>query len=419
MTVEEIHAKLGALPEPQFSSLDWPDYASLGFGEDEVEELLNLMSDFYLSFEQSDEESALSIHAWRALATMGDLEVLPEFFALSIECDDIEDEWVADEFPELMSRFGMAALPALKEAVEGNGEYPCLAEGLVEALPKMVVNEGERETALLTLKELSDGKLCDREMRGLIICALIELKAVEMVDEIREQFAANRVNVTLAGDLEEVEIALGLREKRETSKPNLEKLEAQLVQKERKDMAGVLPLDGSLEEKLQFFLIRYGLSRSLQRVDQLNGFLLSLAISGRKFSARELATFVWDPVTGSEKWEPDFESAKDEKIWLESLKASFAEIRESLKEGSYVPHVSVWPDAEDSMDPEAPYFTPWLEGFMRGEMLQEEELEDSDEIGMLTMEIFEKEEEGIRLLEDLEDNPVFILMDQILRRFSS
>lgn len=71
------------------------------------------------------------------------------------------------------------------------------------------------------------------------------------------------------------------------------------------------------------------------------------------------------------------------------------------------------------MDPEAPYFTPWLEGFMRGEMLQEEELEDSDEIGMLTMEIFEKEEEGIRLLEDLEDNPVFILMDQILRRFSS
>ena len=79
MTAEKIYAKLKDLPEPKLGEIDWSVYDSLVLGKEAVEGLLELASDFYLKNEQSEEESAVSIHAWRALAESGDASLLPEF----------------------------------------------------------------------------------------------------------------------------------------------------------------------------------------------------------------------------------------------------------------------------------------------------------------------------------------------------
>ena len=60
----------------------------------------------------------------------------------------------------------------------------------------------------------------DPAVNGFTIWALIDLKAVESMETIRAAFDAGTVNISIAGDKEDAEIALGLREKRTIPKPD-------------------------------------------------------------------------------------------------------------------------------------------------------------------------------------------------------
>lgn len=422
MTVEEIQAKLRALPDPIFADRKWPDYAVLGFGEKEVEDLLDLASAFYLSKEQSDEESSVSIHAWRSLGMLGLPSLLPDFLTLSIGCDDIADEWFVEDFGRLLGLLGMSVLKELVEAVYSTPEYPCLAHGMLEALPLMVKDATDRKRALGILMQLFDYEPFDRTDRALVLSSLVELKAVEEIGVIRELFAKNRVDLTVAGDCEAVEIALGLRKERETPEKDFLKEEARLADAERKERAGDFPEGGSLEEKLQYFLIRYGSSDSIRRVDQLDGFLLALSVSGQRMSNLERADCIWDPLEGSDECRPAFEGKREGQLWLECVREFAKKIERGMVDGSYEAHVSIWDDAEDSMDPEAPYFTPWLEGYVMGDLLfgldfENRDSEEEKHFSLLVESVFEEEEAGIRLLEDWDENPMYPLMEAIQARF--
>jgi uncharacterized protein YecA (UPF0149 family) len=48
---------------------------------------------------------------------------------------------------------------------------------------------------------------------------LIDLEAVEAIDAIRDAFRRDAVDISVAGDVEDVEIALGLRARRATPAP--------------------------------------------------------------------------------------------------------------------------------------------------------------------------------------------------------
>ena len=53
-----------------------------------------------------------------------------------------------------------------------------------------------------------------KSLAGLVICALIDLKATESIGAIRGAFKRDGVDIAIPGDLEDVEIALELRSKR-------------------------------------------------------------------------------------------------------------------------------------------------------------------------------------------------------------
>ncbi|HEX4365312.1 MAG TPA: SEC-C metal-binding domain-containing protein [Rhodopila sp.] len=55
---------------------------------------------------------------------------------------------------------------------------------------------------------------------GFVVCALLDLAAVETIDAIRDAFGRGAIKVSIPGDLEDVEIALGLRAKRVTPRPH-------------------------------------------------------------------------------------------------------------------------------------------------------------------------------------------------------
>ena len=311
----------------------------------------------------------------------------------------------------------MAVWPELVDAVRSTPEYPSLAHAMFEGAPLMVKSDEDRALAISTAVAFFDDDSFNREDRGFALISLIDLEAVEEIAVIRKQFEDNRVDVSLVGDLEEVEIALGLRQERETPKKNLREEEARLAEKEKKELVGPFPEEGSLEEKLQYFLLRYGGEDSIGRVDQLDGFLLTLCISGVRRSNLERADCIWDPLLGDAQLRPKFESKEESQVWLECVREYYQRIEAGMSDGNFVPHVSIWPDAEDSMDPEAPYFTPWLEGFTMGYLLF-----DFRGTGVawgdlplieLSAQVRGEEEAGIRLLEDRDDNPMFELMEAI------
>lgn len=426
MMSEEIYEKLKALPQPENLDSKWPDYASLNLGEDAIDDLLDLTSDYYLSMEQSDEESAISIHAWRSLAVMKNLELMPEFIILACECDVIDDDWFAHDFPKVMSYLGMPALPALLQGIEDNPSVDIFVERLGKALLEMVESDEDRSQALKALSDLFGKAYLDRDLYAFVVSGLIDLKGKEKIDLIREQFAANRVNVSLVGDLEEVELQLGLREARDTPKPNFPELEMELEIKDRKSRAGTFPKEGSLEEKLQYFLVRYEKPSSIKAVDALDGLLLSICSSGASFEDKNLqkvSNLVWGSASPEDDLLPEFANKEEEKAWLSCLRDFARRIEKGLQNKEYQPHLSVWPNAEDSMDPEAPYFSPWLDGFLAGETfamgLNEKEFDPNDgrSLGFLAIEMIEQEEAGIRLLEDNENNPIFEFMELVQSKF--
>ena len=67
----------------------------------------------------------------------------------------------------------------------------------------------------------------DDALNGFIVASLCELKGAEAIDVIREAFEADNVPLDITGDLESVEVDLGLRESRATPEPNVHHLEAE------------------------------------------------------------------------------------------------------------------------------------------------------------------------------------------------
>ncbi|MDQ8191590.1 SEC-C metal-binding domain-containing protein [Roseibacillus persicicus] len=416
MTDEEINAKLASLPEPEFLNPDWPDYAALGFGDEDVEHLLDLTADFYLNFEQSDEESAASIHAWRALALRGDLELLPEFLSLLMETDDIEDDWFVEDFPRLVSYMGMPALPNLLDALELHSDYQCVTSGILEALPKLSQDPAEQKVIKEALANLLTNEVISREGKGMAVNGLIEMNDKDHHEQIKEAYQTNKVDLTIAGDLEEVEISLGIRTKRSSPKPHFFALETKLAVQERRDTLGEFPADASTESQMQYFLSLYEQDSSINRIDTLDGFLLSASLC--RIPLSKVAHFVWDLSGEARDIARLFETKKEFEKWHSLLRTLYSRTEESLREGEYQPTLLVWPDADESLDPETPFLTPWVEGFMQGEMVFNENptKEELFEIARLTETVFEVEGEGTRLLEDAEDNPMYQFMGYIVKR---
>jgi SEC-C motif len=66
---------------------------------------------------------------------------------------------------------------------------------------------------------LNCGAENDPAVNGFLISALIDLEAIETIDVIRHAFDQQVVDLSIAGDVEDVEMEFGLRTRRSTSSP--------------------------------------------------------------------------------------------------------------------------------------------------------------------------------------------------------
>jgi hypothetical protein len=200
---------------------EWPDYAAeFGVGHQHIDALIRMACDIQLYHGDPDSSEAWApVHAWRALGQLRAEAAVEQLLALLNEL--LEDETACLELPVVFGMIGPAAIPHIAKYLSNrkNPESPAgtAMAGLHEIAARHADCRGECIDVLSRTLEPHADTNCT--MNGLAVSALIDLHAVEFIDPIRDAFQRNAVDLSIAGDIEDVEIELGLRNRRATPRP--------------------------------------------------------------------------------------------------------------------------------------------------------------------------------------------------------
>lgn len=213
-------AQLLTLGDP-FADQDEMSYRELGLSEADVPELCRLAQAATLYDDAADDlEAYACVHAWRAL---GELRAEAAVDTLIGEFRHVEtDDWVAEELPAILGKIGPGAIAALTAYLgdDGNETWArCIAMSSLTAISQTFPETRDRCVAILS-GELARFAERDALLNALLIGELSTLAAVEAAPLMEQAFAAEAVELPVSGDWEDVQIELGLLERRLTPRPD-------------------------------------------------------------------------------------------------------------------------------------------------------------------------------------------------------
>ncbi len=219
--VEPVAGLLGyGSVESRLGETPWPNYLELGFADEHVPDLIRMAMDG--NFNSADGDSVEvwgPLHAWRTLAQLRAVEAVEPLLQLleNLPCD----EWLSGELPKVFSLIGPAAIPVLADFINDNDvdegsriSVPSCLERIAQDHPECRDECIGKLASQLTLHETNGS-----ELNAFIIWSLIELKATGAINNIRTAYSADCVELGIVGDVEDVEIAMGLRQGRDTPRP--------------------------------------------------------------------------------------------------------------------------------------------------------------------------------------------------------
>ena len=201
----------------------WADHvARFGLDQDHVPALIRMARDPVLNDEQDDEKLYWApVHAWRALGHLRAEAAIAPLLAL---LKTLDDDVFCSDLPDVLGMIGAAAIAPvvafIAETAHDEEDRPVLIA--IEALKEIGLRHPlcRDECVTLLTGMVERHASLNPTVNGFTIWALIDLKAVASIEAIRAAFDADTVDISIAGDKEDAEIALGLREKRTTPKPD-------------------------------------------------------------------------------------------------------------------------------------------------------------------------------------------------------
>lgn len=201
--LEEIDVKKN-FERFNFTKEDIPELTKLAL-DTRSEEL-----DYELYSEEVDRLYFASLNAVIALGKLGAIEVIkPLFKRMYLDPDDYDYHEAIIDYLEYI---GIEAIDVIENELFNVSQDKL---SLFDGLEKIVENnpqEKERVSEFLAryLKQTNDNE----SHLGFAIALLVRFGGVKYIDIIRETFKTKDVDPMFVGDLEDVEIKLGLREKR-------------------------------------------------------------------------------------------------------------------------------------------------------------------------------------------------------------
>lgn len=211
------------------------DYVALGLSQADVPALIRMATDEQMHGGPPDSPVVYApVHAWRALVQLRAVEAIAPLVELFRRADDWDD-WVSEHLPRDLAEFGAAALEPLTAylADSTHGDWSRVAAA--KSIGLVGKNYPELRADCITRLSAQLERFAEQSetLNAFLISPLWDLRAVEALPAIERAFASGRVDESINGDFEDVQIEFGLKTERQyRRKPNSltimgEKLRAQ------------------------------------------------------------------------------------------------------------------------------------------------------------------------------------------------
>ena len=337
---------------------NWPDYVKqYGFTHNDVPTLLMLYTDEEINSLDSDRpEVWAQVHVWRTLGQLGSEESIE---AIIRSFDTLHnDDYAQSELPEVISMIGPTAIPALTNYWQQPDKNEFSYAIAVDALCEIAKRHPEHRSQVIDIYigYMNHPDTSALVLNGFLVAQLMDLKAVEAIDSIRKLFALGCVDLSCAGDLEEVEMDLGFRTQRSTPKPTFADLHGfenlfdnfELDQDE----------DDNFFQTIEDCLLRYGSDESILCTSELDGFFAALACA-----PVIIMPFTWMPVIwGSEHLAPEWESEQELEQFNLSIMTHYNGVMTDFQDREFDPLF----EESNNPDSELLIVDEWCEGFLKG-----------------------------------------------------
>jgi yecA family protein len=341
----------------------WPDYlAKYGFTLDDVPALLALFANEEINTLNSDRPEVWApLHAWRILGQLGSEDAISPI----VQSFDTlhEDDSALSELPGVIGMIGPAAIPVLAEYWRQPGKdefsYVMAMDALCEIAQQ---HPSSREQVINIYIDYMDkpDKLADT-LNGLLMACLMDLNAIEGIDGIRQLFALNCVDISCAGDLEDVEIELGFRSRRSTPRPSMAQVLG--IEDPFETIVAELGDDEDLDEDeiyqlIEHYLLLYGSDESILGASELDGFFAALACAPQIIMPSSWMPAIW----GGDELSPERESEQEFTRFSQALLTHYNNVVTDFQLGDYEP---LFMESSDNASVLL-IVDDWCEGFLRG-----------------------------------------------------
>lgn len=218
-----------ASPVNQLLSLGEPrrnesrDYTDLGISADAVPELIRMATDDALNDGPQDSKLVWSpVHAWRALGQiLADghpraPEAIAPLLRLFQRADD-SDDWVTSDLPKALAQIGAPVIDPVADYLADSTRGEWARVTAADTLGHIGRQYAELRAECLRRLAMQLEKFAEQPetVNTFVISALWDLRAVEALPVIEQAFASGRVDESVNGDFEDVEIHFGLKTQRE------------------------------------------------------------------------------------------------------------------------------------------------------------------------------------------------------------
>lgn len=202
--------------------VEWKDYLIYGFTEKDIPELIRMIKD-----RRFDSESHYKTNIWapnHALRVLGLLKakdaVEDLLYSIAYFRDQDDDNFLSD-LSKVISMIGPDTLPIIKKYLRSDYYMDNKEVCSLECLRNLnkIYPHIRSECVEIMIEIFSKYENYDTLYNGFLVANLIRINAVEALPIIRKAFNDGYVDWHIAGDLEDVEIELGVREERETPSP--------------------------------------------------------------------------------------------------------------------------------------------------------------------------------------------------------
>jgi hypothetical protein len=216
---------LVSLGEKSARVSQWPNYLELGITSEHIPELLRILAEIKEFWPDVDvgnaPESYAPIHAWRALGQLKAEQAIPTLMRLIVWNEEENADWIMEDVPEVMGMIGPAGILSLRDYLLNPNKLEWASVTMAHCLAEIGQRHPEQRDACVEVLQaaLEQYTTNDETINAFLISNLVDLKALEAAPLVEQAYQADVVDLSVLGDYEDFQIAVGLLKERLTPPP--------------------------------------------------------------------------------------------------------------------------------------------------------------------------------------------------------